>query len=223
MKEKLADTKDFFIERLGREWDAIERGARREELVRKAKAGGAVARKALLALLLLGGVVTVAAVAPNMFVAAERIAGRKGFFRKKEFREASYYLRNKKYITLKRHNDKNDKYELRITKTGADLILQKSLDEMRIPLEKTWDGLWRILMFDIPEKHKWARDALRWRLAAMGFFRMQESVFVFPYPCEGEIEFITDLFSVSQYVRIASVKDMSHDTDLRKHFGLSDK
>ena len=220
VKKKIVEYREFFVERLGREWDAIERGAHREELVRRARISGMVAGKALLVLLLLGGVVTVGAVAPNMFAAVGRIGGRKGFFRKKEFRAASHYLRNKGYIILKRHLDM---YEMRITKTGADLILQRSLDDMRIPHQEVWDGIWRIVMFDIPDKHKWARDALRGRLAAMGFHLMQESVFVFPYPCEKEISFVIDLYSVSQYVRIASAKDMSHDTDLREYFGLITK
>lgn len=217
VKKRLAERKKFLVEHLGREWDAIERGARREELVQKAKVSGAAAARTLLALLLVGGVVTVAAVAPNVFAAVGRIAGRKGFFHKKSFHDASRYLHDKRYIVTEKHDDM---YKVRLTKTGADIILQRSLSDMKIAQEEKWDGMWHMVMFDIPNRHKWARDALRGRLNAMGFYRIQESVFVFPYPCEKEIAFLTDLFSVSQYVRIASVKNISEDKDLREYFDL---
>ncbi|OHA12486.1 MAG: hypothetical protein A3J10_01600 [Candidatus Sungbacteria bacterium RIFCSPLOWO2_02_FULL_54_10] len=114
----------------------------------------------------------------------------------------------------------DDAYEMKLTKRGADIILRKSFNAMRIGPAEKWDGIWRIVMFDIPNRHKWARDALRGRLQAMGFYRMQESIFIFPHPCDEEISFLTDILSVASYVRLVSTRDISNDTDLREHFAL---
>lgn len=44
--------------------------------------------------------------------------------------------------------------------------------------EKNWDGKWRIVVFDIPEKHKKLRHALRWKLREWEFTFWQKSVWV---------------------------------------------
>ena len=56
------------------------------------------------------------------------------------------------------------------------------------------DGEWRIVIFDIPEKFKKAREALRMKLKELGFLELQKSVFIFPYECEDEINFIVEVF-----------------------------
>lgn len=42
---------------------------------------------------------------------------------------------------------------------------------------KQWDGKWRIVVFDIPEKYKPTREMLRRYLYALGFSQIQKSVF----------------------------------------------
>ena len=215
LQKSLPDHRDFMIDRLRAEWDGHMRAARHKEIVENAKASGAVAVKALLTLLVVGGVLTVSAIAPNMFSAVGHIAERKGFFEKKRFKASVKYLKTRKYVTIAA---RGGGYEMRLTREGEDFILKKSLHDLQIPRPAQWDGMWRVVIFDIPDRHKWARDALRDRLRAMEFYLLQESVFVFPYPCEKEVMFLADLFSISRHVRIISAKEIFHDHDLREHF-----
>ncbi len=217
LKKQLMRRRDFLITRMGKEWDVIQRSARREQILRKAQEAGGAATRYLMTLLLVGGVITVVALAPNIFGAMGHIARRKGFFGRKGFFDAKNYLRKRKYITVRKHDDA---YEIKLTREGADIVLQKSLNDMRIQPTGAWDGIWHLVMFDIPNKHKWARDALRGRLQAMGLYRMQESVFVSPYPCKEEVLFLTDLLSVHQYVRLVATKEIFGDTDLCDYFAL---
>ncbi|PJA23292.1 CRISPR-associated endonuclease Cas2, partial [Candidatus Beckwithbacteria bacterium CG_4_10_14_0_2_um_filter_47_25] len=46
---------------------------------------------------------------------------------------------------------------------------------------KTWDGFWRVVMFDIPEAKRKERDGLRRRLMKLGFGRLQDSTYLSPY------------------------------------------
>ena len=91
---------------------------------------------------------------------------------------------------------------------------------MKIEKPKIWDGKWRIVIFDIPKHKKRARDALREKLKELGFYPFQKSVWVFPYPCEKEIQFLVELFDIWPYVNLIVAENISNDIKLRKHFKL---
>jgi len=81
-----------------------------------------------------------------------------------------------------------------------------------------WDGLWRVVIFDIPVHYNKARTAFRAKLKELGFVQIQKSVWVCPYPCETEILFVADFFSVRRYIEIMEVRSFLHETRLRTHF-----
>jgi len=85
---------------------------------------------------------------------------------------------------------------------------------------KDWDGRWRIVVFDIPEKMRRSRDVLRDKLERLGFYELQKSVFVFPYQCEDEINFIIEYFNLRQYVRTGILEKIDNDLHLKKIFKL---
>ncbi|HCX28109.1 MAG TPA: hypothetical protein DHI91_03145, partial [Candidatus Portnoybacteria bacterium] len=58
-----------------------------------------------------------------------------------------------------------------------------------------------MVLFDIPERQKPARDALRSKLKRLGFFEFQKSIFVHPFSCKDEIEFLIEFFQIKSYVR----------------------
>lgn len=86
--------------------------------------------------------------------------------------------------------------------------------------EKVWDGKWRMVFFDVPEKHRWGRDALRRKLQELGFFELQKSVLVFPYECEDEISFIIEYYGIRKYARFAVIEHLDDDAHLKKKFEL---
>src|SRR3989344_5098105 len=57
--------------------------------------------------------------------------------------------------------DKDGSIKIVLTKEGQSKALKFKLDEMEIKKPPRWDGEWRIVIFDIPEKLKKAREALR--------------------------------------------------------------
>ena len=50
-----------------------------------------------------------------------------------------------------------------------------------------WDKTWRLVIFDISEKHRQWRDRLRHQLVNIGFGRLQKSIYISPYPLEEDI------------------------------------
>lgn len=67
--------------------------------------------------------------------------------------------------------------------------------------EKIWDGKWRMVFFNIPENRRRGRDALRYRLKTAGFYKLQESIFIFPYECEKEVRDFIKLFKMEKYIK----------------------
>ena len=110
--------------------------------------------------------------------------------------------------------------EIILTEKGKLKALEGKIDELEIEIPRNWDKLWRIVIFDIPEKKKRARDALRRKLKELGFLELQKSVFIFPYECKDEIEFIVEVFEIRRYVRYLIVKEITNEEELLLKFKL---
>jgi len=118
-------------------------------------------------------------------------------------------------------DEKDGSVSIVISELGEKLALRYQPEQMSINIPARWDKKWRIVIFDIPEKFKAAREALRKKLKELGFTELQKSVWAFPYPCENEIKFLAEFFEISQYVRVLAVENISMDADLKLHFDLS--
>lgn len=104
---------------------------------------------------------------------------------------------------------------------GKIRALTYQIDEVKIKPMKKWDCKWRVVLFDIPERHKRARDALSRKFKDAGFHQFQKSVFINPFECTDEINFITEFFNVRPYVRLILAEKIDNEVAMRKHFKLS--
>ena len=108
-----------------------------------------------------------------------------------------------------------------LTDDGRKKIIKYDLDKIQIKKPIKWDTLWRMVIFDIPENERRGRIALAEKLKELGFYPMQKSVFIYPYECKDEIDFVTEIFNLSPHVRFLRVKSTDIDLDLRNRFHLS--
>ena len=136
----------------------------------------------------------------------------------RKLRDEIRKLYQSKLIEKKENPDGS--HTLLLTEKGKLKALNYHFQEMKIKREN-WDGKWRIVVFDIPEKLKKARDALREKLKELGFYELQKSVFVFPYECQKEIEFIIEFFNLRKYVRFGVLEFIDNEFHLKKIFGLT--
>lgn len=77
-------------------------------------------------------------------------------------------LREKGFVETKKDGRK---ILLKLTDKGKEEAIIK-----RLLLEEKWDGKWRIVIFDIPEKHRKLRSVLRSKLREWEFEPWQKSV-----------------------------------------------
>jgi len=116
--------------------------------------------------------------------------------------------------------DKSGVVTLVLSDKGKNQILKFDLGKIEIKKPVKWDGLWRIIVFDIPETMNKARKALVLKMKDLEFYPLQKSVFVYPYDCKKEIDFIIEIFEVKPYVRYIIAKDIDVSLDLKQKFNL---
>ena len=128
-------------------------------------------------------------------------------------------LRERKLVAFQEQEDGS--FQVVLTKEGKQKIEEWNIDDLQLAVPKRWDGRWRIVAFDISEKRKKAREALRQTLKRLGFFQLQKSVFVHPYPCEAEIRLLKSVFSILDYeVLYFSTDVIPQEKHLKRHFQL---
>ncbi|MBI2120039.1 MAG: hypothetical protein HYT94_00255 [Parcubacteria group bacterium] len=170
-----------------------------------------------LALVILSGVVVVATVAPGLSILAKGYR-RSNRYSTVQINGAMQNLKRGKYIEELKSGD--GKPRIRLTKKGEAHFQKILFEDIRLPPPQKWDGKWWFVLFDVPIDRAKAREALRWRLKALGFYQYQKSVWVYPHPCEKEILYVADFFGVGKFVEILEVSHLSNDEEIKKHFEL---
>lgn len=165
----------------------------------EAKAGkfqrGELMKKVLLGIgmgLAIGAVLTM----PGIVLALKPFLGTKKSS-SQNLRKTYEALVRKKFVKIK---EEKGVYMLETTETGKKQQKEYQVGNVKIPVPRAWDGKWRMIVFDIPESKKRAREALRNTLNRLGCYRFQDSVFIHPFECGNEIDFVTEIFGVQKYV-----------------------
>ena len=110
---------------------------------------------------------------------------------------------------------------LAMTDLGKHKIENILMKEYVIPPPVIWDGKWRVLMFDIKERRRRIRTQLRKLLQSAGFVRLQNSVWVHPYPCDEFVALVrAHLASGVGELRFIIAEALESDKSLREHFRL---
>mgnify|MGYP001606520144 CR=1 FL=1 len=178
---------------------------------------GAVAKKVLL--LLQGGIALGLTRRPDSYFRILRTISKEWKrINQRSLRDTIRTLYQSKLVDYKKNSDGT--VSLTLTAKGKNRVLRYDLDNMQINKPSSWDRLWRLVIFDIPEDEKEGRNALAAKLKELGFHPLQKSVFIHPYECKNEVDFIVEIFNLKQYVRFLLVKETDIDLDLKTYFGL---
>jgi CRISPR-associated endonuclease Cas2 len=188
-----------------------------EKFLYEDDSASATAAKFLLMTLALGGVAFAGAFAPNMFRHLSRYQKSKRYSRK-QLNYAIYNLKKRKLIEVLQ--EKGDKIKVQLTNTGKKRIREFCFDTLVIKKPKRWDRKWRIVTFDIPVRRNRAREALREKIKELGFYQLQKSVWVYPYPCEDEILLIAEIYKVTHCVEVITAERILHESKLKRFFDI---
>ena len=177
-------------------------------------------RNLILQTLATSGVISVALVAPNAVSLLKKL-DRGATNRKNLHRRITQAITRLEESGLVRTSGLRGHRSVVLTKKGNVMIEAIHTNEYRIPEPAFWDGKWRIVMFDIREKRRTVRAQLRSLLFGAGFLRLQDSVWVYPYPCEEFISLVRAHIKSGTGEMLSFVAEaLEADKRLREHFDL---
>ena len=172
-------------------------------------------QQALLASLVLGGLM-LAGAAP---VGIPGIGRRNKYRLKHQVKSALSRLAQKGYVVFEERN--GNRYA-RITPAGEkELKYQEQKTALKLQRRRRWDKRWRVIAFDIPERRRNIRDRLRIVMRDAGFYRLQDSVWLYPYDCEDFITLLKADLKIGAAVLYMVVEQIENDGKLKEHFSLT--
>jgi DNA-binding transcriptional regulator PaaX len=124
----------------------------------------------------------------------------------KDFYNTIFRLSEQELITKE---DDVGELLLKITPDGQKLLVRSNPKK---------DGVWKLVIFDIPEKQKYVRTVLRAKLKALHFKKWQNSIWISPYALDTEIE--TELKELGKkfFIRLIKSTEINITEDLNKMF-----
>ncbi len=175
---------------------------------------------ALLRLVVGGGVIGSALLAPNVLTVLDKPL--KKFFASLDKREQERKLKQlTTYMRTQGLVRGSYEHGFELTKRGKKRAEQIDDNDIQIVTPERWDKTWRLLLFDIPEKHRDARLAFTQRIRRLGFQVLQQSVWIHPFPCEDEVKIICAKYGVETWVSYIETNHINREEDLIQRFKLT--
>ncbi len=125
-------------------------------------------------------------------------------------------LNKQKLIQKKNYNGS---VIISLTEKGMLRALNISFRSLPNKKEK-WDGKWRMVAFDIPNSCRKGRDAIRYRMKLGGFYKLHESLFLYPFDCKREIDALVELFKLKKFVHFGLLDFIDNEDELKREFEL---
>ncbi len=159
------------------------------------------------------GIISLALIAPNTIAGLQKL----GIVPK---RRQAEYIRT----SLKRLIDQDllstRGGSVQLTPRGKRALSQFEASDFQIKVPLRWDGRWRVLIFDVPERKRPLRIRLTTTLREAGFVRLQDSVWVHPYECEDVFQLLKTELGIRHEVLYIIADTIENDARLRQHFKL---
>ena len=171
-------------------------------------------QRIILSTIAVAGVLSVALVAPGVIGAMNKLGlipkRRQGEYAKSSLNK----LKSKGLVTY-------NGFGYAVTKKGQRQLDVWQFTNFQLNKPKKWDGKWRVITFDIPEKIRKTRNYLTRLLRGVGFVRLQDSVWVYPYDCEDTFTLLKTDLEIHKHALYMIVDQIENDKNLRVEFGLA--
>jgi len=146
-------------------------------------------------------------------------------FSKKKYIEKQRYIDHKIIKKLVKEKILEIKFSkgkefVSLTSKGKNIAKQIEQGTISIKKPKKWDKKWRVIIFDIKEFQRKARDKFRRELMNLGFVQLQRSVWAYPYPCDSLIKIFKADLRVGKDILYMKVEAIENDGWLKREFDL---
>ncbi|OGL30703.1 hypothetical protein A3F37_03735 [Candidatus Saccharibacteria bacterium RIFCSPHIGHO2_12_FULL_41_12] len=163
-----------------------------------------------------GLVISAGMVAPNAVVPLAKILiKRQKSAKETEIIQGLNYAKRLKLVKIQQNGSQ---FTVKLTEKG-----QKRLTKINLttPLKQAkWDGKWRILLFDIPNKKTDARNALRLTMRELGMQKLQDSAWVTPWDCSAQFLAMKYVYGIEPYITLIVAGSIDEEEKWKKQFKL---
>ena len=115
-------------------------------------------------------------------------------------------------------SNRNGQIYISLTTEGKKKAGKYQINDLRIKKPAKWDKKWRILIFDIENKQKIKREALRGKIKELGLFQLQKSVWIYPHDFSKEIKLLRDFFGLTKNEMQTIIAEKIEDDKRAKMF-----
>jgi DNA-binding transcriptional regulator PaaX len=114
---------------------------------------------------------------------------------------------------------KGRQLHISLTEEGKKKAGKYQIDDLEIKKLKKWDKKWHILIFDIQNKKKIKREALRGKIKELGLYQLQKSVWIYPYDFQKEIVLLRNFFGLTKdEMKTIVASEVEDDKNVRIFF-----
>lgn len=139
--------------------------------------------------------------------------------REEQWKNSFYYLKRNGFVEMRQ---KNNQLYISLTEEGKKFAKKCKIDNLEIKKPKRWDKKWRILVFDIKEKDRSKREALRGKIKELGLYKLQKSIWVHPYDFSPEISELKKFFLFQKgELMLITAEKIENDHIIKVHFKLA--
>lgn len=157
-----------------------------------------ISTKDVLKIIGVSGVIVASMVFPNLPIGVAAAIKAWKNINKRDLGRIIKRLEKQDMISI---SEADGKTKIEITDKGKRRLLEYDFENIELQAKKR-DGKWRLVMFDIPNSKKSARDSFRKKLLQLGLIKLQKSIFVCAFPCKKEIDFLCHFLDISDYVSL---------------------
>ncbi len=176
----------------------------------------------ILAVIATAGVLTLAAVAPNIFVAGRKVFSTYKHLSNKDksrkIAKSFYYLKKSGLIKM---TPTAEDFKIMLTEKAKQKLKKLFFNAVSVPKPKRWNGRWWQIAADIPTKdHRNGADLLRRKLKEMNFYPLQRTLWFYPFDPRDQVQTIATEYDVANYVTMMEISrlDKEDASNMKNHF-----
>lgn len=109
---------------------------------------------------------------------------------------------------------------IKLSDKGRVKFLKYKMEEIMVDKPPRWDGKWRLIIYDIRKEKRILSEIFRSFLKKMEFLKLQRSVYLTPYKCGEQIEFLRQYYGLDKEVLYLVVEKIENEKAYKDYFGI---
>lgn len=103
-------------------------------------------------------------------------------------------------------------FKLQLSVKGIHRLQRAQLDTVTIPEPIEWDGIWRMVTYDVPRTKAAERRLFVDQLKRLGFTMVRESVWFHPFPCFDQLGELLRYTGLERHTTLAEISKLDNVT-----------